>query len=317
MASSQILYHAKLNYTDPKFANASVAGEVAPGTNFRSDCIAYDVPMRNGREANANSVQEMIDTKGFALATLSAEEHNIINSVKAVDIEQNEAKRATYYNALEKLVMRVYGGTYVRAFNFVLRQSDCLGVHTRPAGDNAPRGPVNDIHADFTPDAPAIAQINSLGASLGLHGCRWAIINCWRNISQTPVQQWPMAVCDAKSVRAEDCVARATPENGNLIYGMLPNDRHEWYTFPEMQEHEVLLFKQYDSEEGLSRFTQHTAFDSPYAVPHPATRHSTEVRVLCYFIDDGDDRRQSSALIEQVSTGKGLLAVDRSMRSRL
>lgn len=307
MVSGPVLYQTKLNYTDPKYATATVAGEVRPGTNYRSDCIPCNVSMRNGREVNGKSAKHLIDTMGFAVATFSDSEHSLISRVRATDIETDKEQRSTYFHALEKIVMRVYGGDYVRAFNFVLRHSDCLGVHTRPVGDNAPRGPVNDIHADFTPDAPAIQQISSLGEAIGLKDCRWAIINCWRNISQTPVQQWPMAVCDATSVRVEDCVARLTPENGNLVYGMLPNgDRHQWYTFPELRENEVLMFKQYDSSSCFSRFTQHTSFNAPHPVMNPETRRSTEVRVLCYFIDD--DRRNSESIRMEVANGKGVVA---------
>ena len=35
---------------------------------------------------------------------------------------------------------------------------------------------------------------------------RWQFVNVWRNVSTAPVQSWPLALCDATTVSAEDFV---------------------------------------------------------------------------------------------------------------
>jgi hypothetical protein len=54
-------------------------------------------------------------------------------------------------------------------------------------------------------------------------------MNCWKSIGKDPVAQWPMAVCDASSVKEGDLIPRTSPENGNTIYNVLPSSNHAWY----------------------------------------------------------------------------------------
>ena len=117
--------------------------------------------------------------------------------------------------------------------------------------------------------APAVcscADVHSTILTAGIGkispGARFSVINCWKSIGDAPVAQWPMAVCDASTVNpARDLVARISPENGNMIYNVLPSSSHRWYTYPAMTSSEVLMFKQYDTMAGTVP-VPHSAFDA-------------------------------------------------------
>ena len=72
---------------------------------------------------------------------------------------------------------------------------------------------------------------------------RFAIIQVWRPIRH-PVETFPLAICDARSVAFEDFVisSAATP-----LASARPTDQvrspHRWYYFPRMRREEALVFK--------------------------------------------------------------------------
>jgi hypothetical protein len=112
----------------------------------------------------------------------------------------------------------------------------------------------------------------------------------WQSISSQPVQAWPLAVCDASSVAQQDLVERISPENNNVIFNLLPSEKHQWYFYDMMQPGEMLVFRQYDSSETCtSRFTPHTSFNIAAARGIKSdtlpVRESVETRVLCVFDD--------------------------------
>lgn len=84
---------------------------------------------------------------------------------------------------------------------------------------------------------------------------RFAIINVWRAIAQ-PIQESPLAVCDAQSIAPTDLVA------GDLVYRdhvgetylVTYNSQHQWFYFPQMHRDEARFIKCFDSDqEGIAR----------------------------------------------------------------
>ena len=285
-------FRTLMRYLDPAFIDAPEAGRSLPEAGgARSDSVPRPVTMRNGRAIAPTS----LDREGFVLLRLTEAENRRLVALgdPFSYLTQRPADRSAHHRVFEEAVMRATGACYVRCFNFVLRRSSIEGVHTLPSGDDSARGAVNDVHTDFTPDAPALRNLAALAESLGLAGCRQTVLNCWRNAASSgPVRQWPMAVCDASSVRPEELVARVSPENGNRIHNLLHSARHAWCYFPRMRANEeALLFKQWDTDERWARFTPHTAFNAPReghpaAAPAPA-RESCEVRLVCFFAEEG------------------------------
>ncbi|MUG93526.1 hypothetical protein F7734_14265 [Scytonema sp. UIC 10036] len=72
---------------------------------------------------------------------------------------------------------------------------------------------------------------------------RFALINIWRAIA--PIEESPLAVCDARSIAPKDLVA------GDLLYrnyagetySVTYNPSHKWFYFPQMQPDEALFIK--------------------------------------------------------------------------
>ena len=111
---------------------------------------------------------------------------------------------------------------------------------------------------------------------------RMAVVQVWHPI-RGPVLSSPLAICDARSVLAEDLIPaeRHHKDRVGEIYQLAFNPEHRWNWFPEMQQNEALVFKCYDSEkDGRARFTAHSSFDHPATPVDAPPRESIEIRYL-------------------------------------
>ena len=102
---------------------------------------------------------------------------------------------AVYTPELKVLVARLTGATEVVVYDHTRRSSD---GDTRVKQNWRP--PVPLPHSDYT-DASAAQRLRDVfpdDADERLRR-RYAIVNVWRSIAG-PVEQWPLALCDARSV---------------------------------------------------------------------------------------------------------------------
>ena len=114
---------------------------------------------------------------------------------------------------------------------------------------------------------------------------RFAIVQVWRPI-RLPVESFPLAICDARSLPPENLVLseRRYPHRVGQTYAITYNPQHRWYWFPRMRRDEALVFKVYDSlTDGRARWTAHTAFHDPTSRPDARPRESIEIRTLAFF----------------------------------
>ena len=114
---------------------------------------------------------------------------------------------------------------------------------------------------------------------------RFAIIQVWRAVAQ-PIIANPLALADARSLASDDLIIseRRYPDRFGQTYRMRHNPAHRWYYYPQMQRHEALVFKVYDSlTDGRARFTPHTSFADPDTPAGAPPRQSIEVRTLAFF----------------------------------
>jgi hypothetical protein len=73
-------------------------------------------------------------------------------------------------------------------------------------------------------------------------------------------------------------------ERTGEIYVMRHAPTHRWMYFPQMEAHQALLLKTYDSEtDGRARFMGHTAFEDPTTPADAPKRESIEVRTMAFF----------------------------------
>jgi hypothetical protein len=118
------------------------------------------------------------------------------------------------------------------------------------------------------------------------HWSRCALYNIWRAVSPPP-QDFPLAVTDASVTRDRECVVMEN-ESGRGFYletlvGVYdPNDR--WYYFPDMRDHELLVFKGYDTRFGDTQTVLHTSFDDTGRHPGAAPRESIETRFFAFWL---------------------------------
>jgi len=118
---------------------------------------------------------------------------------------------------------------------------------------------------------------------------RFLYINAWRNIAESPIEDNHLAVLDERSlVKPDDFIEQDLYGVGyNVLQYSLSSrntSQHRWYYFPRMTHDEVLLFKQWDSDTGLSgRVCFHTAIKDPSARAGAPPRQSVEVRALLFF----------------------------------
>jgi len=114
---------------------------------------------------------------------------------------------------------------------------------------------------------------------------RFSIINVWRPILG-PLQDAPLAICDASTVRPDQLVATDIlyPDRLGQIYYVTEDPHHRWYYLPKMRSDEVWLFKSYDSDEaGRARFAPHTAFENPCVSGEIIPRQSIELRAFAFY----------------------------------
>ena len=146
-------------------------------------------------------------------------------------------------------------------------------------------------HVDF--DASTlrswVAKLAPERAEL-LSGRRLVNVNLWTPVR--PVENWPLAVCDASSVESSELLhinfgrpeTRQTDEfaggfeSGGFVLAHSPD--HRWYYYPHMQPDEVLAFRLCDTAASDAHMTAHTAFEDPSSVPGTPKRMSYEIRTI-------------------------------------
>jgi hypothetical protein len=114
--------------------------------------------------------------------------------------------------------------------------------------DDAPdkRQPVSNAHIDQTRKS-AIARVHRHvpEAASELLNRRFQIINLWRPIDN-PAVDWPLALCDFRTVDAENDVvpvALIYPDREGETYGVKHNPAQKWKYFHSVTPEEAILIK--------------------------------------------------------------------------
>jgi hypothetical protein len=228
--------------------------------------------------------QTELDREGFVL----------VRHVSAIRdyslIQQDDAVDAAYIEEMAALLKDVSGADDVIM----------LGGGKKRFGESAQDElagllngkPARYPHADNT-DQSATGLVELMAAFLdtvNLDGVsRWAMFNMWRAVSAPP-QDFPLAVCDARTVVVADEVT-VTAVTEELRAGEIRHDttayryspEHRWHYFRDMTRDEVLIFKAHDTDPARVGRVPHTAFTDPSCPPGTPTRASVEMRGLALF----------------------------------
>jgi hypothetical protein len=263
--------NAQLNYlaeATPKPVN--YAYDPPAGVPLRSGkYLAQTVAIRNGRE-QLNKFS--LDTNGFVLTE---------DETAVKDFYDPDEVKSVYYPEVERLIKRVTGTERVVVFDHIVRNPVLA-----ERGEKGARRPAKFVHNDYSfKSAPRRVRDHLPEEADRLLRNRFAEINVWRAI-RGPIESSPLALCDARSLGAEDIVPvdLVYRERVGETLGFLYNPKHRWFYFPRMERNEAILLKCYDSrDDGRARFTAHTSFEDPNSPSNAAPRESIEVRALVFW----------------------------------
>lgn len=233
------------------------------------------VPIEDGRHAPGKA---SLQREGFELWDAPTEVEDFLDE---------EEVRSVYYPECAELALAATGASRAYVFDHLVRRREA----DRPPLNfgRGSRGKVASangrIHNDYT-EASGRRRLELVvqDAHTRRHVRRFSIVNVWRSI-RGPVLDTPLAVCDARTVHPSDLVSSEVRYRNRTgeIYFVAYSPRHRWTYYSAMDRHEALVFKQYDSQADVSRFTPHAAFDHPHTPADAPLRESIELRCLVTY----------------------------------
>lgn len=265
---------ATLDYLQSAFPKPVTYMLAPPGghTWETSHYATLPVTIRDGR---GKVDAALLDREGFQLCTAPS-------AMRGFG-ERDEIQRL-YYREMEELARSVSGARHAIVFDHLVRRRAPGTLSPFGARPGQRPSAATRIHCDFTPSsAQRRLELETAARGMG-HVRRFAIVNLWRT-TQLPVLDAPLAVCDARTVGRADLVAAdiVYPHRTGEIYEVLHNRAHSWTYFHAMTFDEVLVFKQFDSADGVACYTPHAAFAHPDTPAGTPPRESVEIRCLLIF----------------------------------
>lgn len=272
---------------------------------FGTHPVRTEVSIRSARERTCT-----LDDNGFTLVSHVSTQLDFFDNAEVV---------SSYYDECEDLVRTVTGASKVLAFDHNVRAKQRKLAGDRLVGGSAIQEPLINygVHNDYTITS-APARIRMLSEPLRTNDTlraryepsspidpkqvesllrgRWAFYNVWRNVSRTPVEKFPLAMCDAQTMSTTDLVVfeiRYTDRVGENYFSR-HSPKHRWYYFPRATREECVVLKVWDShgrdfnaEPGAAlapaTFTLHTGFEDLDTTPSAPDRESIEVRVAAFW----------------------------------
>jgi hypothetical protein len=201
----------------------------------------------------------------------------------------------TYYDECKAVAQRLTGAHTTFTFDHIIREpgqqysGGGIDGSQRKTGVEHGGGYIGTVHMDYTDKTTWHRYLALHGESVPEAASRVYALNFWRPISDS-VDDNPLAVCDARTVREEDLLETNVfgygAENyswhdiGIETYSVAASDRHRWYYYPGMTPDDVLVIKSFDSAGVIGTTCPHGSFAHPTSKGGP--RRSIELRVLCF-----------------------------------
>ncbi len=267
---------------------------VAPGIEVNTGSFEpHRTPIGDARPQRERFT---LDSHGFVLA-----DH--VSAVK--DFRDKDAVDAVYPAEVVEAVKAITGASRVAPMGWMVRTSGDLSERKLEPRKYAHQGgvqpPASDAHVDMTPDrAESMARaIYARSFPDGPGFKRFIASSFWRTFSEPP-QDWPLAVCDGSSVRADEgtpntmFIVDALPSQEDMLAEIPGEDQaiaaaifrhspdHRWWYFSNMTRDEAILLKFHDSDRSKAWRTPHTAFRDP-SFPGANIRESIEFRTVAFF----------------------------------
>ncbi|MGK5110869.1 MULTISPECIES: CmcJ/NvfI family oxidoreductase [unclassified Geodermatophilus] len=253
----------------------------APGHSVNTGRYeTHVVPIRNGRPVQDRFT---VAENGFRIARHESAVRDFTDKPEVDDV---------YVPEVLDFVKEQLGADRVVSRGWVLRRSAA-------PGENASQPQAGLVHIDYAPEGAA-----EMAAAVYAEHCpdgpgfrRAVATSTWRVFSPPP-QDWPLALCDFRSVAPGDglpntlyFVDRVPDDPFGPVDGLTRvtsgsefhhDPAHEWWYFPDMTRDEVLFFVFHDSDHERAWRVPHSAFRDPTAQA-TVPRHSIEVRTFAFF----------------------------------
>ena len=276
--------------------------------------MAISVPVLNGRLMSLS-----LERNGFEL---------LPHAYDHIDYMDEESIVNRYYSEACNLVQSATGAEKVIAFDHNVRCSAKKSWMNKDGqtdpkaeikGGNVIQSPASIVHNDYTLTSAPLrlkklsepARMNDTWKSLVPPASplispeeladrlnkRYVMINVWRNISDTPVEDMPLGLCDGSTLSPEDLITfeiRYSDRIGENYFAKY-SPSHKWVYFPKMEKDEAILLKVWDSDAALggeaesssatslSCFSLHSAFPDPDARVDCPQRESIEIRTVAFY----------------------------------
>lgn len=274
---------AALNYLAPRDAPLHTYAFDPPdgGPRFNGALVEHTMTIADAREFRAGECS--LGRTGFELCNAPSAVRNFWDETQLRDIAYAEA---------ETLVRQLTGAPHARVFDHTLRRRAPGKPPLDGVGGSfaSVRTPVGRVHADYTPYSAPLRLRQVLGdeaAAAVLRG-HFFIIGLWRPLLDEPLEDAPLALADARSVRRDHLVPNDLiyPGRRGQTYAVLHDPLHRWCWFPRQRRDEIAAFVHYDSaraETACTGASPHTAFENPMASADAAPRESLEMRAFAWF----------------------------------
>ena len=216
------------------------------------------------------------------------------------DFFDHDEVMRVYYEECKALARELTGASATFTFDHLIRepgrQTSGGGTDRKPTvtGEAQGGGYIGSAHMDYTDNSTWSDYLALYHERPPEAASRTISLNFWRGLSAV-VDDYPLAVCDARSVRETDLFETVVYGYGAPNYSWHDigidtfsvkfSPRQRWFYYPRMTPDEVLVLKAYDSDGVIGNACPHSAFANPLADPASPARCSIELRVLCFVTD--------------------------------
>ena len=251
-----------------------------------------------GSEPAATTIRDARQEDDTGLETSGFE---LVRRPSAVtDFLDNDEVMRVYYEECKALARELTGASAAFTFDHLIRepgrQISGGGTDGRPTvtGEAQGGGYIGSAHMDYTDNSTWSDYLALHGERPPASASRTISLNFWRGLSAV-VDDYPLGVCDARSVRETDLFETVVYGYGAPNYSWHDigidtfsvkfSPAQRWFYYPRMTPDEVLVLKAYDSDGVIGNACPHSAFANPLADPASPARRSIELRVLCFVTD--------------------------------
>lgn len=257
----------QVRYLSNEWRESNDPPRIFDRTTRRANTTKVPVLIRDAREL---SEPVQLDVNGFELFRFDS---------PITDFKASNEVSAKYHPAIAEFVKQTTCANEIYVTHHLIRTEDKSDFNKAYA---------RFVHCDYDMGSARSASLNLLQNrkldTSKYEDAEFAWYNSWQPFDN-PVEQSPLAMLDAATIRDDDIVEYVYGGYGKSSKSSMPThrDEHQFYYFKRMLPSEVLLIKQLDSRPGRAKVAPHTSFIDPSSTGESLPRRSIEVRMMAVF----------------------------------